>query len=596
MYATGACSLGLFAVVATTGLILMTSYSPASDHGWSSVFLIESTPGGSFIRGLHYYASHALIILFAVHLARAILTASYRAPRELAWMAGVLLLPMLAAAAVTGNPLSASNKAIGQIEIESHIVGNMPIVGPIARGVLVGGDQVGNLTLTRLYTLHVAILPMLAGLLLVFHLFQQLRWGTIDVHHGATTPMGAELSALAAPPERSPVDVTSYWPTQTARNALVFGIVFGIVTFLAWRFGAPLDAPADPMLDEMPRPEWYFRSLFELRGYFNGSIEFIATGLLPTLFLLFLMALPWLDARLPRYASHIFRYSVVILATSAWTALTAMSFARDSEDQNYRQHIATSARLAERARFLASINGVPSEGPAALLRQDPLTQGPPLFKRHCANCHPYLDSEGNGIEATTVAAPNLYGFPGREWIAGLLDPDKIAGPDYYGHTAFVKEGTSGGMIDYVRDELYAVEDEELAERKEQVRKIMLALAAEANLPGLADDDKKNAAAIAEGRELISGETLGDETTGCASCHKFGNTGSLGSAPDLTGYGSREWLDAFISNPSHERFYDGNNDGMPAFVPAEPGSPQNLMSHDDLLLIVDWLRRDWPRQK
>ncbi len=295
MYATGACSLGLFAVVATTGLILMTSYSPASDHGWSSVFLIESTPGGSFIRGLHYYASHALIILFAVHLAREILTASFRSPRELAWIAGVLLLPMLAAAAVTGNPLSASNRAIGQIEIESHIVGNMPIVGPLARGVLVGGDQVGNLTLTRLYALHVAILPMLAGLLLVFHVYQQLRWGTVDVHHGETKPAAEEEQTPLSATDRSSADAASYWPTQTARNALVFGVVFGIVTYLAWRFGAPLDAPADPMLEEMPRPEWYFRSLFELRGYFNGSIEFIATGLLPTLFLLFLMVLPWLD-------------------------------------------------------------------------------------------------------------------------------------------------------------------------------------------------------------------------------------------------------------------------------------------------------------
>jgi len=594
MYATGACSLGLFVVVATTGLILMTSYSPASDHGWSSVFLIESTPGGSFVRGLHYYASHALIILFAIHLARAILTASYRAPRELAWIAGVLLLPMLAAAAVTGNPLSASNKAIGQIEIESHIVGNMPIVGPIARGVLVGGDEVGNLTLTRLYTLHVAVLPMLAGLLLVFHVHQQVRWGTVDVHHGEKMPPADAESPSLAAAERSPSDAASYWPTQTARNALAFGVVFGIVTYLAWRFGAPLDAPADPMLEEMPRPEWYFRSLFELRGYFNGSLEFIATGLVPTLFLLFLMALPWLDARLPRYASHVFRYAVVILATSVWTALTAMSFARDREDQNYHQHIVESSELAERAKFLASVNGVPNEGPASLLRHDPLTQGPHLFERHCANCHPYLDREGNGIEATSDAASNLYGFPNREWIAGLFDPEKIAGPDYYGHTAFMKEGTSGGMIDYVRDELYAVDDEELAERKEEVRKIVMALAAEANLPDQAAVDKKDAAAIAEGRKLIGGESLGD-ATGCIVCHKFGDAGELGSAPDLTGYGSREWLDAFISNPSHERFYNANNDGMPAFVPEAPGSPQNMMSRDDLLLIVDWLRRDWPRR-
>jgi ubiquinol-cytochrome c reductase cytochrome b subunit len=596
-YATGACSLALFVVVAATGLLLMANYSPASDHGWSSVFLIESTPGGSFVRGLHYYGSHALVILFAIHLARLILTASYRAPRELAWIAGLLLLPVLAGEAVTGNPLSASNKAVGQIEIESHIVGNMPVVGAIGRGLLVGGDEVGNLTMTRLYTLHVALLPLLAGLLLAFHVYQQLRWGTITPEHNSgaerasSTPDAALATSLAAD---HGFDRPTYWPNQTARNALVFGVVFGVVALLAWRYGAPLDAPADPMLDEMPRPEWYFRSLFELRGYFNGAVEFIATGLLPSLCLAFLAALPWLDRRLPPFASHVFRYAVVILAASGWTVLTAMSFARDRDDPMYRKYLVESAERSQRAQLLASMKGVPTEGPAALLRHDPLTQGPKLFERHCANCHPHLDANGNGIEATTNAASNLYGFATRDWISGLLDPDKIAGPGYYGHTAFVKkEGKSQGMIEYIRDELYAVEDDALAQRKAEVRKIVLALSAEAALPSQTDADKKDAAAIAEGRKLIAGDSLGD-ATGCASCHKFGEAGSLGTGPDLTGYGSRNWLDEFISNPSHERFYDGNNDGMPAFLPAEQGSPQNMISRDDLLLIVDWLRGDWPR--
>ena len=90
-YATGVCTLALFFVVAVTGVILMTGYSPAADHGWSSVFLIETTPAGRFLRGLHYWGSHALIILFSIHVARLILTASFRAPRELAWISAVLL-------------------------------------------------------------------------------------------------------------------------------------------------------------------------------------------------------------------------------------------------------------------------------------------------------------------------------------------------------------------------------------------------------------------------------------------------------------------------------------------------------------------------
>lgn len=581
--ATGVSTLGLFVVVIATGLILMTGYSPAADHGWSSVFYLESTPGGSFLRGLHYYGSHALLVLFAFHLARAILTASFRAPRELAWISGVLLLPLLATAAVTGNPLSASNKAIGQIEVESHIVGNMPILGPIARDIMVGGSNVGHLTMTRLYSLHVAFLPLLAGILLVFHLYQHLRYGTASSVLGSTPPPLDRM--IASQPVEDHRD--HYWPSQTARNALVFGLIFGVVAILAWRLGVPLDAPADPTLEEMPRPEWYFRSLFELRNYVGPRAEVLATGVLPALFLAFLAALPWIDRLLPRFGSLVFRYAVVILAASGWTALTAISFARDREDEAYQAYLITAEERANRVERLAFVKGVPPAGPAALLQQDPKTQGPKLFKQHCASCHPHTNDKGEGIVAKIPAAPNLFRFASREWIEGLLDPERIASADYYGETAFVKEGTSYGMIDYVRDELFAVDDEELADRKEQVRKVVLALSAEASLPYQTDADSENAQAIAEGRALLAGDELG-----CINCHKFGEAGELGTGPDLTGYASRQWLNDFIANPAHERFYADNNDGMPAFHPAEPGSTQNILSQEELLLIVDWLRRDW----
>lgn len=583
-HATGACTLGLFGVVVATGLLLMTGYSPASDHGWSSVFLIESTRSGSFLRGLHYYASHALIIVFAIHLAREILAASFRAPRELAWISGLLLLPLLVGEAVTGNPLPASNKAFGQIEVESRIMGDMPLVGSILRGVLVGGEEVGNLTMTRLYALHVAILPLLAGVLLAFHAYQLICWGTIAQAKGTTAIPDEHLA-----PAESETEGAAYWPNQTARNAIVFGLVFGLIAALAWRNGAPLEAPVDPTLEEMPRPEWYARPLFELRAYVSGSMEFLATGLLPVLLLAFLALLPWIDRLLPRQISKPFRYLVVIVGVGGWAGLTFASLNHDRVDGEYQAFLKRSDARAERAVLLATVGGIPPGGPATLLRSDPLTQGPVLFDRHCKTCHPQVDAKGNGVASKKPQAPNLYGFASREWIAGLLDPERIAAPEYFGNTAFVTEGSSGGMIDFVRDELYALEGDALAKRKEQVRKAVLALSAEAALPGQAAADKKDAAAIQEGQALLAGDELG-----CVNCHKFREAGELGSGPDLTGYGSREWLAGFVSNPAHERFYDGNNDGMPAFVPEGTDSPQNILTRDELLLIVDWLRGDWPR--
>ena len=75
--------------------------------------------------------------------------------------------------------------------------------------------------------------------------------------------------------------------------------------------------------------------------------------------------------------------------------------------------------------------------------------------------------------------------------------------------------------------------------------------------------------------------------GCMDCHKFHDNGE-DSAPDLTAYGSREWLIAFISNPEHERFYGDRNDRMPAF------GEEKSLSPDEIELVTDWLRGEWYR--
>ena len=96
--------------------------------------------------------------------------------------------------------------------------------------------------------------------------------------------------------------------------------------------------------------------------------------------------------------------------------------------------------------------------------------------------------------------------------------------------------------------------------------------------------------VAEGREAIIHDFK------CVECHKFHDDGMLGNAPDLTGYASHEWLTAFISNPSHERFYGDNNDRMPAFAANHDNPAANRLSPEELRLLVDWLRGDWYEPK
>ena len=95
MLSSAGCLFWLFVIEVITGLLMMSVYSPSVPSAWASVHHIQELPGGKFIRGLHYYNSQALIILFTIHTIRVLLMASFRKPREIIWMTGILIAPAM---------------------------------------------------------------------------------------------------------------------------------------------------------------------------------------------------------------------------------------------------------------------------------------------------------------------------------------------------------------------------------------------------------------------------------------------------------------------------------------------------------------------
>ena len=555
---SASCLWWVFVIEVVTGLLLMTTYSPSTTSAWASVHYIEQSPAGAFIRGVHYFASHALIALLAVHLIRVLLWGAFRPPRELIWITGLLLMPLVIAWAVTGNPLSASQKGMTQIEVEANIIGSTPIVGPALQRIFVGGEEVGHLTITHLYFLHVGLLPLLTFVLLGVHLSQVYR-------HGLTQAAGEGA-------KRRP-----YWPYQSVRNAAAVAAVSALLAGLAWRCGAPLEAPADASIAILPRPEWYFRCLFELRRYFTGDWEFVATLVLPLATLALFIAIPLADLVVNRRVSLVLRALVLAIGAGGWGWLTWTSYARDWRDPEYLAAQSQAAVLDARARELADLKQIPPAGAALLLRDDPQTQGPQLFARHCASCHSHAAAGGEGIVAAEPSAPNLFGFGSREWLNGLFDPAAVDGPEYFGRTKFA----GGDMASAVQELLGDASEEDGAEVRTQLDLVAAALEAEgANCPPGAGAQSSDAA---RGRELLSGDL------GCTGCHKFHDQGDLGAAPDLTGYGSREWLAAMIADPQAERFYGDRNDRMPSFAKPSLSADHQLLNPRELDLLVDWLR-------
>jgi hypothetical protein len=140
------------------------------------------------------------------------------------------------------------------------------------------------------------------------------------------------------------------------------------------------------------------------------------------------------------------------------------------------------------------------------------------------------------------------------------------------------------MVTFVKDNFASLDDA----GKTKVQSIIAALSAEAALPAQAEDDKKatDDKTLEKGRKAIA-ETF--DTAACTDCHRFHDEGGLGTAPDLTGWGSQDWLKRFIGDPTHEAFYRDTNDRMPSFGSGGPGPKQALLSADEIALLARWLR-------
>jgi ubiquinol-cytochrome c reductase cytochrome b subunit len=541
-----------------TGVFLWMAYSPSSQTAWESVFFIQyQMAGGWLLRGLHHFTAQLMTVLLVLHLMQVLIDGAYKAPRELNFWFGLLLLLLVLALSLTGYLLPWDQKGYWATKVSTNIAAITPVIGPYLQKVIIGGSDYGHHTLTRFFALHAGVLPGSIVALLGVHIYLFRK-------HGITPKQ----------PLRKPE--TTFWPDQVLKDAVACLAVLATVLILIWLprlkdpsapLGAELGAPADPSeAFSAARPEWYFLFLFQFLKYFPGRSEIIGAIIIPSLLLAVVFLMPILGRwRL----GHRFNIGFTVSVLLGAGLLTYLAKAQDRRDPAYQLAVNEAERNAERVRHLASA-GIPREGALSLLQNDPFTRGPRLFARHCASCHRYDGHDGVGlVSKESQSAPDLKGFASREWISRLLDPQYIASSNCFGGTKF-KEGK---MVRFVKRTVAGL----TPEQRPGLDKIVAALSAEAQLPAQMDRDEKEAAVIEEGRKLFDSETYR-----CSECHKFRKPNEDATAPDLTGYGSMEWLTAMISNPTHERFYGKRNDRMPAFG-------EGKLDAQSIHLIVLWLR-------
>ncbi len=556
-YVWGSALVFTLSVQFITGIVLWTCYSPSAQAAWESVYYLQThMTGGWFLRGLHHYTAQAMTLLLALHLMQVVIDGAYKAPREVNFWFGLVLLLLTLGLSLTGYLLPWDQKGFWASKVATSIASITPVIGPGLQRLIIGGTDYGHLTLTRFFALHAGVLPGSIVVLLVGHIYLFRR-------HGLTPKQ----------PLRGPD--SAFWPDQVLKDAVAcLAVMVTVLGLVLYNHGAALGAPADPSEQfSAARPEWYFLFLFQLLKYFPGGTEILGAMIIPGLVLLVIFLMPFLGRwRL----GHRFNlgFLAALLAGMAFLTLQAMN--DDRHNASYLAAVRQADFEAMRVRELAQSSlGIPTTGAATLLRNDPAVQGPKLFKRNCSSCHTYEGGDGLGEQLKEPpTASELKGFGTREWLAGLMDPDRIATVHYFGATRF----KNGKMVKFVRKDVPAY----TSEQKEGLKKVVAAISAEAQLVSQAGIDAAEKAQIVEGAALLRGSFR------CGECHLFHNKDDDATAPDLTGYASRAWLTEFILNPSHAKFYGERNDRMPKF------GEDKVLDAKALGMLADWLRGDWYR--
>ncbi len=178
LYTLGSATLFLITLQFLTGILLLFYYVPTTDHAWNSVaYIMEEAYFGILIRGIHYWSANFLLAVIGLHMARTFFSGSYKAPREMNWIVGVVLLLLVIGLAFTGYLLRWDQDGFWASVVGIKIGSYSPFIGPYITHFLLGGDVVGPATLARFFAIHVWLLPAMIAPFIGIHLYLLRRHG-----------------------------------------------------------------------------------------------------------------------------------------------------------------------------------------------------------------------------------------------------------------------------------------------------------------------------------------------------------------------------------------------------------------------------------
>ena len=317
-YYFGVIALVVLVSQLATGIVLAMFYKPGEATAFDSVeYIMREVSWGWLIRYLHSTGASAFFVVIYPHMFRALLYGSYKQPRELLWILGMLVYLALMAEAFMGYVLPWGNMSFWGAQVIVSLFGTIPVVGPGLVDWIRGDYGISESTLGRFFSLHVVAVPLVLLLLVTLHLVA-LRTS------GSNNPDGIEIKEKVGP-DGKPLDGIPFHPYHIVKDLVsvaVFLVVFAIIVFFVPTFGglflesANFD-PANPAsTPEHIAPVWYFTPFYAiLRAVPDQRLG----ALLMLLSVLSFVFLPWLDrspVRSIRYKGWASRFFLSMFAIS----------------------------------------------------------------------------------------------------------------------------------------------------------------------------------------------------------------------------------------------------------------------------------------
>jgi len=418
LYVFGSATLFAFIIQVVTGIALATAYVSSAGQAFASLqWITEKAFLGHLLRGMHYFGASAMVLLVGIHMIRTFLTGSYKFPRELNWVVGVVLLGLTILMGFTGQLLRWDQNGVWSTIVAAEQAGRVPIVGPWLARLLLGGQTVGGATLSRFFAYHVFFIPALIFAMVGLHLALVLRHG-ISEKPNASRPVEPKTyrAWYEGMLEREGVP---FWPDAAWRD-VVFGLlVVASVVFLAWRIGPPqLTKPPDPtIIEAYPRPDWYLLWYFAVLAQLpHGTESYVIVGA-PLLAGICLLVLPLVFNKGQRAPSR-----------RPWAVASVIVIVMS---------VGVLWRQGERSAWSPDFGAKPLAAAVVAPANDQVARGAALFHaKGCEYCHMVAGNGGRrGPDLTAVADrltdPQItlrilngaYNMPA---FASSLKPDELA--------------------------------------------------------------------------------------------------------------------------------------------------------------------------